>query len=89
VYEAPNARLGTGPQGVVGAVDVRALELLAIAPVADHRGRMERQLALRRALAHGRDVRELAVHRLSPSGPHALRRGGRAHERAHRVAVED
>jgi hypothetical protein len=87
VYEPTDARVGACLQRVSRTVDVAALEVLALAPVAERRRSVKRELAARGAGTHRRDVRELPLHRLGAARGDTLGGRGRAGEGAHAVAV--
>ena len=87
MHEAPHARLGAGLQRVARSLHVAALEVLAPAPVAERRGRMECQLAALGPIADRGGVLEPALHGLGAARADLVLGCLRAREGAHRVAV--
>jgi hypothetical protein len=87
VHEPAHAGVGARDKRVAGAFDVAAIKLGPVAPVAELRGGMERELTALRASSHRGAVIEVATNRLSAAfcdlGGSALRPG----ERPNGVAV--
>jgi hypothetical protein len=87
VDEASHAGLGAGAQDVLRPLHVAALELLARARVAEHRGGVEGELAALGAGAQRGRVGQLPGRRLGAERAHALSRGIGTRERAHVVPL--
>ena len=87
VHDPTRAGVAGGREHVLGAVDVDALELLGLAPVLGLGRGVEDGLDPVGALAQGRQIVEVAGHRLGPAVAHGRGRALRARQRAHVPAL--